>query len=138
MHTLVIQCKRWSQDKQIREKHVNQLFGTLTMYRFDHPFENATGVLYTTTVLSDRAKEFARALGIEFVENYPFRPYPAIKCNVSRTTGEHIYHLPFDQQYDHVLIEQERHERYVETVEEAEGLGYRRAWRWQGEQSSVA
>lgn len=55
-----------------------------------------------------------------------------LKCNVSRRTGEKIYHLPFDQQYDRTLIEEERNECYVETVAEAEKLGYRRAFRWRG------
>ena len=47
-----------------------------------------------------------------------------------RRTGEKIFHLPFDQQYDSVLIEEERLERYVETVAEAESLGFRHAYRW--------
>jgi len=56
------------------------------------------------------------------------------KCNISQKTKEKIYHLPFDQQYDKVLIE-EKNECYVETCEEAENLGFRRAWRWQGNQT---
>jgi hypothetical protein len=27
-----------------------------------------------------------------------------IKCNISKRSGEKIYHLPFDQQYDKVKI----------------------------------
>jgi len=56
-----------------------------------------------------------------------------VKCNVSRRTGEKIYHLPFDQQYDRTLVEEDRDEYYVETVREAEELGFRRAFRWRGE-----
>jgi len=131
--TIIVQCKRWSQHKTIHEKHVNQLYGTVIKYIIDHPSEKVGAILYTTTKLSDRAKEFAKYLSIEVVEEYKFQKYPSIKCNVSRRNGEKIYHLPFDQQYDRTLIEEERNECYVETVEEAENLGYRRAWRWRGQ-----
>jgi len=130
--TVVIQCKRWSQHKTIHEKHVNQLYGTLVKYKIDHPDEEVSPTLYTTTKLSDRAKEFATYLGVSIAEEFPLQKYPSIKCNVSRRNGEKIYHLPFDQQYDRTLVEEERNECYVETVQEAENLGYRRAWRWQG------
>jgi hypothetical protein len=130
--TLVVQCKRWSQHKVIHEKHINQLYGTTVKYAMDHPRENVHPVFFTTTKLSDRARDFARHLGINVAEGFEFQKYPSVKCNVSRRTGERIYHLPFDQQYDRTLIEKERNERYVETVEEAESLGFRRAWRWRG------
>ena len=132
--TIIIQCKRWSQHKTIHEKHVNQLYGTVTKYRIDHPNEKVEAILYTTTKTSERAKEFAKYLSIEVVENFPFQKYPSVKCNVSRKNGEKIYHLPFDQQYDKTLIEEERNECYVETVREAEALGFRRAWRWRGQE----
>ncbi len=132
--TVIIQCKRWSQHKTIHEKHVNQLYGTVIKYIIDHPNEKVGAILYTTTKLSDRAKEFAKYLSIGVAEEFPFQKYPSIKCNVSRRTGEKIYHLPFDQQYDKTLIEAGRNECYVETCEEAEALGFRRAWRWKGQQ----
>jgi hypothetical protein len=128
----VVQCKYWSRDKTIHEKHIFQLFGTLTAYRVDHPEVEAQGKFVTSTTLSERAKLFATVLGIEHVENLPLRPYPCIKCNVSRRDGAKIYHLPFDQQYDRTLVEEERLECYVATVEEAERLGFRRAFRWKG------
>jgi hypothetical protein len=89
-------------------------------------------ILYTSTKLTDRAKEFANYLGVKYFEDTPLKEYPSIKCNISRRCNEKIYHLPFDQQYDRTMIEEERNEKYVETVQQAEDLGYRRAWRWQG------
>ena len=83
-------------------------------------------------MLSDTARQFAELLGVELVENKPLVRYPSVKCNVSRGTGERIYHLPFDQQYDRTIVEQEKNERYVDTVAEAEEFGYRRAFRWTG------
>jgi hypothetical protein len=133
--TIVIQCKRWSKYKLIHEKHINQLYGTVVKYMIDHPKEKVSGILYTTTKTSDRAKEFAQYLDIGIAEECPFANYPSIKCNISRRSGEKIYHLPFDQQYDRTIIEEERNECYVETVEEAEKLGYRRAWRWKGQKT---
>ena len=132
--TIIIQCKRWSQHKKIHEKHINQLYGTVIKYIIDHPNEKVGAILYTTTKLSDRAKEFAKYLSIGIAEEFPFQKYPSIKCNVSRRNGEKIYHLPFDQQYDKTLIEAETNECYVETCKEAEDLGFRRAWRWKGQQ----
>ena len=136
--SIVIQCKRWSQHKVIHEKHVCQLHGTVVKYKLDHPNEHLFAMLYTTTKLSDRAREFAEYLRIGIAEEFALQDYPLIKCNVSRRTGEKIYHLPFDQQYDRVLIEEERNECYVRTVAEAENLGYRRAWRWRGNEETTA
>jgi len=133
--TIIVQCKRWSQHKTIHEKHVNQLYGTVIKYIIDQPSEKVGAILYTTTKLSDRAKEFAKHLSMGVAEEFQLQKYPSIKCNLSRRNGEKIYHLPFDQQYDRTLIEEERNECYVETVEEAENLGYRRAWRWRGQKA---
>jgi len=80
---------------------------------------------------SPTANEFAQMLGVKLMDNFPFRPYPIIKCNVSLRDGSKIYHLPFDQQYDRTLIEYED-ECYVQTVAEAEASGFRRAYRWPG------
>lgn len=54
---------------------------------------------------------------------------------MARKDGTKIYHLPFDQQYDRTIIEEEGNERYVETVKEAEALGFRHAFRWKGKLS---
>lgn len=53
-----------------------------------------------------------------------------LALRLSRATGERVYHLPFDQQYDTTVIEPDRGELYAATVAEAEELGFRRAWRW--------
>jgi hypothetical protein len=55
-----------------------------------------------------------------------------VKCNINPQTGEKIYHLPFDQQYDRVMIGNVEGEFYAETVAEAESRGFRRAFRWMG------
>lgn len=126
----VIQCKRWAQHKEIHEKHIFQLFGTMVAARIENPDKRVTGTFTTTTELSDRAREFARVLDIRVEESFPLTDYPRIKCNIARRAGEHIYHMPFDQQYDTTLIEAARGERYVAAAAEAEALGFRRAWRW--------
>jgi len=133
----IVQCKYWSKAKQIHEKHIFQLYGTVIAYRIDHPHMNTFASFVTSTSLSERAKQFAQELQVEVVENHPLEPYPSIKCNVSRRDGTRIYHLPFDQQYDRTLIEEESNECYVETVKEAEDLGFRRAFRWHGSTDST-
>ena len=149
----IIQCKYWSKNKTIHEKHINQLFGTTVMYWIQNlKSENMkmedffkmlksgmiTPILYTSTILSPTAKDFSDALGVKYFENYSLEKYPLIKCNISSRDGEKIYHLPFDQKYDKVQIGQHKHETYVETIKEAEELGFRRAYRWNGNNLSNA
>ncbi len=128
----IVQCKNWSRYKTIYENHIFQLFGTTFEYN-DRNKTKAEPVFFTTTKLSDIAREMCNKLGIKAMEGFPLKIYPSIKCNISRKTGEKIYHLPFDQQYDNTAVEGERFERYVMTVKEAENLGFRRAFRWHGE-----
>src|SRR3989339_881822 len=74
---------------------------------------------------------FEKELNIQLEENHHFNiEYPAIKCNIGRTSGEKIYHLPFDQQYDKTKIEPHKGEFYCQTVKEAEDAGFRRAFRY--------
>jgi hypothetical protein len=143
--TEIIQCKNWGQHKTIHEKHINQLFGTTIKYYLDfiaNENEKTQMELFpdllkkgsikatfiTTTKLSDTAKQFANALGIEIKESFLMNRYPVIKCNLA-PNGNKIYHLPFDQQYDNTKIKK-LGEHYVSTVVEAENLGFRRAWKW--------
>lgn len=128
----VIQCKRWSKDKTIHEKHIFQLYGSMILYGMQHPNKRVKGVFITTADLSDTAKYCADYLHITIRQDMPFdRDYPMIKCNIS-AAGERIYHLPFDQQYDHILITLSKGEFYSHTVEDAEEHGFRRAMRWKG------
>ena len=94
----VIQCKRRALHKEIHEKHIFQLFGTMVAARIENPDKQVVATFTTTTKLSERAREFARVLGIRVDESFPLADYPHIKCNVARRTGERIYHhLLFDQ-----------------------------------------
>jgi hypothetical protein len=147
----VIQCKYWSQEKIIHEKHIFQLFGSTLEYAFRlGTFDDleqlsmfgghikttgATAVLYTSTKISDVAKDVAKKLRVECNENIGISDYPLVKCNISLRDGEKIYHLPFDQQYDRTKIKADRDEKYVYTVAEAERTGFRRAWKWRPEQT---
>lgn len=89
-----------------------------------------SGTFITTTRLSDTAKRFADALGIKVIQEKTLLRYPIIKCNISNS-GEKIYHLPFDQQYDKTQIIK-KGEFYASTVKEAMIQGFRRAFRWSG------
>lgn len=136
---VVVQCKRWSAAKTIHEKHVFQLFGTVTAFRIDNPDIAVRGRFVTSTSLSERARAFATRLDIDVDESFAFdAAYPCIKCNVSMTDGERIYHLPFDQMYDATRVHASRGEFYARTVKEAEEAGFRRALRWRGERQGSA
>ncbi len=128
---LIVQCKRWSKQKQIHEKHVFQLFGTGILYGIQNPGKKIVLVFATTASLSETAQACAEKLDIQ-VRYQDHGEYPIIKCNVNRTTGERIYHLPFDQQYDRVGIKPNTEETYAFTIEEAESLGFRHAFRYHG------
>lgn len=129
----IVQCKYWSKTKQIHENHIMQLYGSVIEYNLENG-QKATGILITNTILSDKAKEFARVLGIAYKENMPIGEFPRIKCNIG--VGEFgektkIYHLPFDQQYDVTKVDGDG-EFMAMTVAEAENSGFRRAYRWHG------
>lgn len=134
--TIIIQCKYWSQKKEIHEKHITQLYGTMISYCFENNKDKdfVKGVLVTNIQLSEKAKEMAAYLGIQYKENLAMGAYPCIKCNIGRDSdgfATKIYHLPFNQQYDVTKIDKPG-EFYALTVKEAERAGFRRAFRWFG------
>lgn len=132
--TRVIQCKRYSEIKKIpvRENAIAQIYGAAKVYQFEKGLKKVIPMMVTSYELSDEARKFAAALGVEVKEKLKLAMYPCIKCNINRVSGERIYHLPFDQQYDTVVIEKDKGELYAETVQEAHLRGFRRAYRWKG------
>ncbi len=132
----IVQCKYWSKDKLIHEKHIFQLYGTVISYCMENNVaeDSVKGILITNICLSYTAKKMAKKLGVLFKENYPIGDYPRIKCNVGRDdqgNKTYIYHLPMDLQYDSVVIKKQD-ECYAFTVREAEEKGFRRAYKWRG------
>ncbi|HRA73416.1 MAG TPA: restriction endonuclease, partial [Flavobacterium sp.] len=146
--THVVQCKYWASYKEIKEAHINQLYGTTVKHFIDrfkeHSYKiknslfpellikdelNIKAVFVTSTKLSKTAKDFADALGVKIVSEKPLGEYPMIKCNLNTQTGDNIYHLPIDQHYDRVLMSNENR-IYVKTVKEAMDLGCRRSYKW--------
>lgn len=126
---IIIQCKRWTSDKTIHEKHIFQLYGSVVTTQVLNPSVSVTGVFVTTAKLSSLALDCANTLGIKVFEQISFEDYPRIKCNISKS-GELIYHLPFDQQYNNIVIDFAHGEFYAKSVEDAVSAGFRRAFRW--------
>jgi hypothetical protein len=134
---VIVQCKRLAAIKEIpvRENVIAQIYGASVFYQLKNRISKKIKVrtaLITSYVLSDQAREFANHLGIEVQENVQIGRYPTIKCNINPNTGEKIFHLPFDQQYDNIVIGDVDGECYVETVAEAISKGFRHAYRWGG------
>ena len=129
LETLIIQCKNWAKDKFIHEKHIFQLYGTMILYKIEHVFTEVKGIFITTTKLSQTAKDIADYLGIVVLEDFKIQEFPRIKCNINRMTGEKIYHLPMDQQYERTIIDFSKGEKFAMTVAEAEAQGFRRAFK---------
>lgn len=129
----IIQCKRWNHHKTVHEKHIFQLYGSSVLYELEHPSYKIRPIFVTSTELSECAKKVADFLHIEIIENFKMGDRPQIKCNISKN-GEKIYHLPFDQQYDHVVISSNKGEFYAWNIAEAENLGFNRAKKWLGDE----
>lgn len=130
----IVQCKYWSQSKEIHEKHLFQLYGTVVAYCIENRLcqDKVKGVFVTNITLSPMARQCAERLGIIVKERFSLKDYPRIKCNIGRDElgySTKIYHLPMDQQYDTVKISKPG-ECFAFTVEEAEDKGFRRAFRW--------
>ena len=121
----IVQCKYWSKNKVIHEKHLCQIYGTTIMYNIQNN-KNAIPAFISHCALSETAKDFAEKLNIYVLENIQLKDFPAIKCNLK----DKIYHLPFDQQYDTF---KDKNCYYAWTIEEAESKGCRRAYKWHGE-----
>ena len=123
-----VDIKLFKKDENGVKRYIGVLSNVTEEFLYIETDKKVKGILVTTTSLSKEAKDIANYLHIQFRENEIFdKSYPCIKCNINRISNEKIYHLPFDQQYDHIQIEIQKGERYLSTVQEAENLGYRRA-----------
>ena len=128
---IVVHCKRWAEKKTIHENHIFQLFGSAIELSMKYPDKTVIPVFVTTTTCSEVARMCAKKLDVRLYENIHMKPYPCIKCNIGNN-GEKIYHLPFDQQYDRVMLRAKDGDRYASTTKEAEQMGFRHAYRWHG------
>ena len=131
----IVQTKNWSKFKTIREKYMYQHFATTMHYQLTEKINKKTKVkpyFFATIDYSDMAKKVAKALKIEIKTEKLKKDYPMIKCNINPGTKEKIYHLPFDQQYDKIIIGNTSGEFYAKSVNEAVKKGFRRAFRYRG------
>ena len=131
-YTMIVQCKNWARDKRIHEKHVLQLYGTCVLFCLAHPQQQVSAHFYTSTSLSDTARQVAGHLKVHIKEGFSMGEYPRIKCNINQSTGDRVFHLPFDQQYDRTRVNKHSGECYASTVREAFEKGFRRAMRYYG------
>lgn len=132
-HARLIQCKYWSKKKEIHEKHIFQLYGVIQAMYYDGEIdkEYTDAEIITNINLSNFAELMADTLGIKYSQNREMdKDYPKIKCTITES-GEKIYHLPFDQQYDRINMNKDPRRFYAKTVAEAVAKGHRRAFRYQ-------
>ena len=138
--TKLIQCKCWNQESTIYEKHICQLYGASIFYdkcnekkifvngKYTNVVWPAIPIFVTTTQLDEQASIVANKLGIKVRNISLSKDYPMIKGNIN-SDGDKIYHLPFDQMYDHTKIIPSKGEQWFLTVKQAENAGFRRAKR---------
>ncbi len=129
---LIIQCKYWKKERQIKENVIMQLYGSTIAFIVE--YREALGkevkispvlMIPQFSTLSETALRFVKFLNIS-IWRLDSVDFPRIKCNIN--AGNKIYHLPFDQQYDRTQITKEG-EFYAYKVSEAEEKGFRRAMR---------
>jgi len=132
-----IQCKNWSQNREICENTVTQLYAGALIHALNNN-QSTTLIdfhICTSTTASELAKKCAGILGVHIHENISLGRYPAIKCKAGTDQDglqTKIYHLPIDQMYDRTHMTG-GNDFYAWTIEEAESRGFRRAFRWRGE-----
>lgn len=129
----IIQCKLWSKNKMIHEKHILQLYGTTIIEQLVNPdlFTKIKPVFITSTSLSETAQKFANILNVKVIVK-DLRDFSRIKCNIGKDEfgkKTKIYHLPFDQHYDRTRI-LENKGFYAKDVSEATKKGFRRAFKY--------
>lgn len=139
---LFIQCKYWGKDKMIRENTISQVYGSALKMSLDRGenyksfidklfSKNIEILILTKTILSEEAKEFCEKLNVSFKENIEInQEYPIIKCVYGE---EKIFYIPTDFQYDNIRFGS-TYKKYsrVDSCKKASELGYRHAFRWQG------
>lgn len=121
---LVIQCKNWSKESIVYERHIYQLFGTMKHFQEEFPNKCVRAVFVTTAELSENATKALESLKIELRVIPLKKDYPMIKCNIN-SKGK-LYHLPCDdaKTYDNIQITEKTGEMFVYTVKEALALGF--------------
>jgi hypothetical protein len=122
---LVVQCKNYANHHEVHENTINQLLGSLEIFKKRHPsFSNVQAYLYTSNNnLDDYAQEAVSLHKITHVVLAYDKNYPLVKCNTNSDTKEKIYHVPGNASYDKI----KKCDCYCETPKEAERLGYRAA-----------
>ena len=119
---IIVQCKCWKKRSVVHEKYILQLHGTVSLYKKNHPEASVFGILVTTASLSSDAKNYAERLGIRYQEKFDFEDHPMVKCI---TIGyKRKYYLPCDPTYDKIYFSLNQGDCYVESVAEAELLGF--------------
>ena len=125
--TLIIQCKNIRNSHEIHEHTVNQLNSVYQKYAEKHPLENVHPRLITTyNNLDEEARDSLKIFNIIHKVIPRSYDYPMIKCNINKTTGKKIYHLPTDSQYNRIKIRKKQGNFYCWKTTVAERYGFTR------------
>ena len=126
-HTVIIQCKNWSQASTIYAQPIYQLYGTTAHYAKLHPDETVECAFLTTTRrFENNALSAARALGVTLKSLPMPSRFPIIKCKIHREfNGEkRHYYLPGQGLYDSIRLDLNNGDCFCQTVAEAEQAGF--------------
>ncbi|QKF65293.1 hypothetical protein [Campylobacter corcagiensis] len=121
---ILVQCKMWNQEKDMRYDILAKLHMARDLYRqqYPHKKEIKLMLIIQNDNLDEKSREICKRLRIEYNPNIKYNDeYPMVKCNLESK----IYHLPDDPLYDKIHMHKSTR-KYVATIKEAEALGCRR------------
>ncbi len=124
---LVIRAKYSRDNKVIQGDEIFQLQGAMTHYRLTHKSENyvVRPVFYTSAKFSQSAQDIAKKLGVELTNLELNTNYPMVKCCAFQS-GQKLYFLPTDSEYDEIAMSLHDESCFVQTVEDAKKKGFNR------------
>lgn len=91
MEIHIVQCKYWSKEKLIHEKHIYQLFGSAVHYKLSKTRDFKIIPVFVTNIqLSNKAKTAAKYLNVKYREEKELGNFPRIKCNINTVVSKII------------------------------------------------
>lgn len=120
--TTIIQCK--FQASAVPAKDIFYLYGSSIAYKREFSLGWVEIAFYSLSEFLPEAQEAARLLNVHLHRvSAPIAPFPAVKCKVGKD-GCHRYHLPWQPNYDRLVIDPKSGDCRVWGVDIAAKMGF--------------
>lgn len=119
---MVAQCKYTS--APIAAASIYYLYGSAIDWKREHNFGGWLDIaFFSHSEFMPDARAAAERLNVTLYEDYPFHPFPAVKCHINRE-GRRLYHLPWQQNYRRTILNPSNGDCLTWWVWEAAQLGF--------------